>query len=133
MKNSIALAIIVAAIFSSCKKADNTQAAPLNSGDAIKPSAEFKINNLVDGQYITEGKNLKLENLSKNAVSYSWDFGNGVLKTIKTPGNAYYLPCGGTYTISLTATNNAGDKSVFTKEVTVLCSGKNTHNQYLGY
>jgi len=133
MKNSIVLAIIVAALFSSCKKADNTEAAPLNSGNAAKPSAEFKIDNLIDGNLVTEGKNLKLENLSKNAVSYSWDFGNGVLKTIKTPGNAYYLPCGGTYTITLTAKNNAGEESVFTKEVTVRCSGKNTHNQYLGY
>ena len=88
--------------------------------------------NIISGVYVTEGKNLKIENLSENAVSYTWDFGNGVHFESKTPGKVDYTPCGVLYTITLTAINSAGEKSVSTKVVQVLCSGKNTHNQHLG-
>lgn len=127
----IVMICMIAATFGSCKKADDSLPASANAVDAKKPVAGFKINNLINGSFVTEGKNLKIENLSQNAVSYMWDFGNGLQFNSTAPGKVYYVPCGGTYTISLTAYNSAGEKSVYTKNITVLCSGKNSHNQHL--
>ena len=45
-------------------------------------------------------------NTSLNAVSYLWDFGDGATSTLVHPSHAY--TSGGNFTITLTATNNAG-------------------------
>lgn len=50
-----------------------------------------------------------LSNLSVNATSYSWDFGNGVTSTDAAPTYVYNLP--GQYTITLTATNLCGSST----------------------
>jgi hypothetical protein len=55
-------------------------------------------------------------NLSENADSYSWDFGNGNTSNLENPSNVYYND--GIYSVTLTA--KAGNKvNKITKTVTV--------------
>ena len=50
---------------------------------------------------------VKFLNKSSNAVSYSWDFGNGNKSTLKDPSAIYYVP--GTYTVTLEAKDASGN------------------------
>jgi PKD repeat protein len=50
-------------------------------------------------------------------AGYSWDFGNGDTSTAASP--KYTYPTGGTYTITLTVTDNRGGTGTATKTVTV--------------
>ncbi len=50
-------------------------------------------------------------------ASRSWSFGDGTTSTAANPGKTYAST--GTYTVSLTATDNAGGKSTVSKSVTV--------------
>jgi len=56
-------------------------------------------------------------NLSENSTSYKWDFGNGTSSTSATP-QATFMD-GGTFTITLTATNSNGTNKI-TKNILVL-------------
>ena len=49
-------------------------------------------------------------NSSTNAVSYSWDFGDGTTSTLANPNKTY--TAGGTYSVILTATNPAGSNQI---------------------
>ena len=49
-------------------------------------------------------------NTSTNATSYSWDFGDGGSSFSANPSHSYSK--GGSFTVTLTATNSAGSKSV---------------------
>ena len=51
------------------------------------------------------------------AVSYLWDFGDGNTSTDASPSNTY--PIAGTYDVSLTTTNIAGESRTITKPVPV--------------
>ncbi len=53
----------------------------------------------------------------RKLVSYSWDFGDGTTKTGVTTRHPYSLA--GTYTIILTATDDAGQKTVVSNQVSV--------------
>ncbi|HSC03251.1 MAG TPA: PKD domain-containing protein [Solirubrobacteraceae bacterium] len=50
-------------------------------------------------------------------TSYAWDFGDGVIGTGATPTHAYADP--GTYTVRLTVTDDAGQKTTLSRPVTV--------------
>lgn len=66
--------------------------------------------------YSTNGLTVSFKNQSTNAQTFSWNFGNGQTSTQKEPIITYET--GGTYSVSLTATN--GDKSnTATQNVTV--------------
>ena len=56
-------------------------------------------------------------NTTQNAVSYSWDFGDGKTSTLQNPTHLY--TSGGTYNIVLTAMNSDGATANLTKQVTV--------------
>lgn len=61
------------------------------------------------------------ENTSKNATSYSWDFGDGTNSSDKNPIHQY--PGKGVYKVTLTAKNH--DKTnVYTKNVTITAPTK---------
>jgi len=53
------------------------------------------------------------QDLSTNAASWSWDFGDGGTSTLKNPSYTFTAP--GQYNITLTATNAAGCSSSITK------------------
>lgn len=56
-------------------------------------------------------------NTSTNANTYAWDFGDGNTSTEANPTKNF---SSGTYTVSLTASNNAGASDTFEDEITVL-------------
>ncbi len=56
-------------------------------------------------------------NFSQNATNYSWDFGDGNSSTDESPSHTYDEA--GTYTVVLTATNDAGDSDDFSKDLNI--------------
>ncbi len=60
--------------------------------------------------------NIQFSNTSTNAVTYSWNFGNGNTSSQASPGNIY--TAAGVYVVTLTATGPGGT-SVATKTITV--------------
>ncbi|MCC6281307.1 MAG: PKD domain-containing protein [Saprospiraceae bacterium] len=66
-----------------------------------KPTANFT--------FEINGNTLICTNTSTNANSYLWNFGNGFTSTDVNPQFTY--PNSGTYTVTLTATNNCGTSS----------------------
>ena len=57
-------------------------------------------------------------------ASWSWDFGDGNTSTIQNPSNTYSLA--GTYSVSLTVTDNEGATNTSTQDVTVTEGGGGT-------
>lgn len=70
--------------------------------DAIKPIADFS--------YTVNGGFVQFTNLSKNATSYSWTFGNGNVNDGENPYVVYDR--NGNYTVTLTAKNANGENTV---------------------
>ncbi len=64
------------------------------------------------------GASVDFQNLSTNATSWLWDFGDGTISTDENPPTHFYLNPG-TYTVTLTATNICGPVSE-SKEVGVI-------------
>ena len=54
--------------------------------------------------------NVTFTNLSSNASSYNWNFGDGKTSTATNPSNTYTNP--GTYTVSLTAIGSGGSNTL---------------------
>ena len=78
--------------FNSCKKDESTP----------KPTAEFTFT----GGGCTAPCAVLFDNTSKDATSYSWNFGDGTNSSDKSPTKTYNT--GGTYTVQLTATGSGG-------------------------
>ncbi|UOQ53979.1 PKD domain-containing protein [Hymenobacter cellulosivorans] len=95
--------------FTACQKED---AAP-----AAEPGFTFRATT-ADALDIATHDTCSLFNKSKNAQSFSWDFGNGVTSQAKRPVLSYDKP--GNYIVTLTTTNGAGQKSSVSKTVRVL-------------
>ncbi len=138
MKTVYIIAAFMLFFASSCQKnspasdGSVTNGYTSNTSTTPKPSASFKIANIKNGIYVTEGKNLKLQNLSTNAATFHWDFGNGMTSEDRVPGKIAYVPCGEEYTITLTTKNTNGETATASQTIKVLCSGKNTHGTYIG-
>jgi PKD repeat protein len=64
--------------------------------------------------------NVQFTNTSQNATSYTWNFGNGNTSVLQNPSNVYLSS--GTYTVSLSATNAAGQSNNYSKSITVVAS-----------
>jgi PKD repeat protein len=78
----------------------------------------FRVDN--EGPTVDEKMDLMLTNLSQNAVSYEWDFGDGEKSSEQVPTHAYDIH--GDYTIKLKATDRLGNAKTFSQTVTVLCT-----------
>lgn len=77
-----------------------------------KPIASF--NSFTVG---LENAPLQFTNSSSNATSYSWNFGDGNISTEENPVHTFAAP--GTYTVTLTATNDAGNRAA-TKTILIM-------------
>lgn len=78
----------------------------------------------VDFETVTDENSLTVEfdNLTTLADSYLWDFGDGMTSDFENPTHSYSTP--GTKTVTLTAYNNYGEKSVSKSFTLATPSGK---------
>jgi hypothetical protein len=75
----------------------------------------------LEARFITEmvdSRTVSFINTSNDATSYVWNFGNGTTSTVTNPTLRFV---NGTYTVSLTATNETGASSTF--EETIIIDG----------
>jgi PKD repeat protein len=63
------------------------------------------------------GLDVQFRNQTKNAVSWTWLFGDGSISTARGPSHTYRAP--GTYAVTLTAISLEGVKASLTQAVTV--------------
>ncbi len=129
MKQLLSAAALFALVILGCQKNNNAvnPNTTSNSNSVPKPVARFTILNPVDSNLILEGNILDFDNQSTNAVSYRWDFDNGVSSDDKIPSNIFLAPCGRVYTITLTVKNSVGDSSSASQTFSILCSGKHPY------
>ena len=113
MKKIIFLALVSASLFTSCSK---NQSEVL---EATKPKVEANFVALSDGGQYNELTTVRFKNTSVNAVSYTWDFGNGFVYTDKEP--IFTNPGCGTYHITLTAKDAKGNTSITSQDVAIHC------------
>ena len=73
----------------------------------------------LDDGTIFEKEDLIITNKSSNAVSYTWDFGNGDKATGPSPSYEYKIH--GHYTVTLTATDARGNTQTAERKLEVLC------------
>ena len=81
--------------------------------DPVDPLADFI--------YSANEKTISFTNKSSAAISYSWDFGDGVKSPEKNP--VYVYAADGSYQVTLTATNICGVSKTVSYLVTVVSSG----------
>lgn len=88
-------------------------------GIEAEASLEVTVVNTPTADFTYEADQLKVifANLSKNATSYAWDFGDGNTSNEQHP--TYIYSEEGTYTVVLTATGEDGTEAEASKEVTV--------------
>ncbi|MFW5805858.1 MAG: PKD domain-containing protein [Bacteroidales bacterium] len=75
---------------------------------------------IADFDYTVEDNAVSFENLSQNATSYSWDFGDGNTSTEETPTHTYAEA--GDYTVELTASNAGGETDTKNEIITISVS-----------
>ena len=84
----------------------------------VRSLDSFALAVVADFEFVASNLTTTFTNTSANATSYSWDFGDGSgTSTEENPTYSYTE--GGTYIVTLTATNEAGSAEI-TKEVTVI-------------
>lgn len=80
----------------------------------IKPTANFAMISSVPFNNLE----LTFQNLSINASTYEWDFGNGSTSTAVHPNTTYADP--GVYIVTLIATDDKGCKDTIQKPITII-------------
>lgn len=103
---NISLALLIGAVIfiTSCSETDPL---PISKAD-------FKVTSVAPEVDVT----VQFENLSLNAASYAWDYGDGTFDTLTIdPEHIYTEP--GLYTVKLTAYTQDGQKSEAIKDVEV--------------
>jgi len=103
LKNARAFSILILAVsFLGCEKEENIKLPDVVAGFT------FTVNQ-------TTGTVVFI-NISEEATSYEWDFGDGQTSTLVNPVKTYE---NGTYSVTLTAFNEAGANSTIENDVTV--------------
>ncbi len=89
------------------------------NGKIVEADEDITIIENLKADYTFEKEYLMVTftNASENAVSYSWDFGDGNTSTEKSPIHTYEAP--GTYTVTLSATAQGGTIVEISQEITV--------------
>jgi hypothetical protein len=88
-------------------------AAILATACEIHPYADF----VVDDRYVQPYESVRFTNVSENASSYHWDFGDGAVTNVPNPNHIYSRE--GVYTVTLTVHSRDGnvDKAMLEVEV----------------
>lgn len=107
----LAFLIITVSLFYSCEENILPEAGSIP--DLTPPSAVFSASTS-SGDWQT----IQFSNQSVSATMYSWAFGDGNTSTEAEPFNTY--PGEGTYTVTLTASDNNGVTSTYTLDVVVV-------------
>lgn len=106
---------VLALAFNSCKKTFEYDLPDANSiEDAIPPSANFSYASTLE-----DFKTIKFTNLSEEATTYEWNFGDGNTSSEKDP--TFTFDAGeGTYSVMLTASDALGKSDEIIIEVMVM-------------
>ncbi|HJW18310.1 MAG TPA: family 16 glycosylhydrolase [Flavisolibacter sp.] len=84
------------------------------------PQNTAPVNLVVSANVSTDNSgNVAFTATATNAVSYEYDFGNGVFQTVPTGIVTYQYPNGGTYTVNVTAKGSGGQTISKSLQVTV--------------
>lgn len=105
---SMAAYILLIAVLVSCGKD--------KKGNTPNPPANLVVNAVVATD---NSGNVSFTATATNATTYEYGFGNGVFQTVPTGVVTYKYPASGTYTVTVTAKNGAGQSISKTIEVTV--------------
>jgi beta-glucanase (GH16 family) len=103
------LLIAFVALLSSCGK----DAAPANTNT---PPTNLVVNAVVSTD---NSGNVAFTSTASNAVSFDYDYGNGVYKTVPTGIVTYKYPASGTYTVTVIAKSSSGQTISKSIQVTV--------------
>jgi len=117
MKNVYSLCLLAVVTLAACKKSGDTPT-----------TASFKVLNPIIEGTVREGTVLQFSNDSKNAVSYHWDFGDGIMSDAKIPEEISLNPCGIDHKVTLTITDKDGHVVSTTQSFIVECSGKHANS-----
>ncbi|MCF8228363.1 MAG: PKD domain-containing protein [Bacteroidales bacterium] len=105
--NIFILGLVSLVVLNSCKKDDED-----DQPSAKDPIASFQFE-ISESNYLE----VTFTNFSKNASSYTWDFGDGETSTEKDPVHTYAEA--GSYTVKLTAKNDAGSSADYSQDLTI--------------
>jgi PKD repeat protein len=84
------------------------------SNPALEPEV---VSFMVDFSFEVVGRTVTFENNSKDAVSYTWNFGDGNTSTQENPTHTYAAD--GTYSVVLTGKSSTGESKETTKTVAI--------------
>lgn len=87
-------------------------AVPVAVSNTPAPSVDFSV-----VEHLTSGQTFDFQDLSPNAVSWSWSFGDGSVASTQNPSHTYTEA--GTFMVQLTITDANGCSNTATAEVTV--------------
>ena len=112
----ILLLFVTVFIWQSCEDLEKFEPLGENSiADETPPMADFSYSG---GVTIDDFLVFNFANLSTSATTYAWDFGDGNTSTEIDPVNTY--PGEGTYTVTLTASDNLGVVSTAVQTIEVI-------------
>lgn len=130
MKKSVILSVMCSFfLLAACNKEEALIRVPAEQelATSITDGEEYKEDTTVEPIFtignkdnkVLENEPLVLSNITENAISYYWDFGNGHVSTEAQPVHHYKLH--GYYTVSLTTVDAEGTVRQSSEEVLVLC------------
>lgn len=118
MRKLISL-LALSVVFVACSPNEEVEPAVQKAEVQELSTAKASFDIVTNHGLVNESEELSLTNLSSDAVSYHWDFGNGETSTKAVPSFKFSMH--GFYDVTLTVTDKAGNQNRFTKEVGVLC------------
>ncbi len=107
----LSILVLLVCAFAACGKKGGD-----GTGTPNNPPTELKLTSTVSTD---ASGNVSLTATAKNAVSYEFDFGNGLFQTSTTGTVTYKYLAAGTYTIKVTAKSSTGQTSVTSIQVSV--------------